>query len=260
LPGYLPPDCCDLEPPCFNEGRFCMGNGQCNGTDCVCTAPSDSPDCTPSTPECKDVKDGDSCETCLENSRLMGLNCTYCPNNATDPDLTQGGKCVESTAQCTLPLYTCQEEVPTTPPACADNCSTNGKCVNVTYCDELDRINKEKYGNDTTKYEISCGNNSALARGYNQTGACACFPGFSGFNCALGGSRSVALIAALSAGLIALIVLMALLGAAVAGGGAVAVSSGVASTSDATVMVSPIYEGSNASGANPLFSADYELM
>jgi hypothetical protein len=69
---------------------------------------------------------------------------------------------------------------------------------------------------------MDCGDNANTSRRYNQTGACACFAGYTGLNCALFGAKTLVALAALGAGLIALIVILALLGAAMAGGGAVA--------------------------------------
>jgi len=131
--------------------------------------------------------------------------------------------------------------------------------VNVTYCDTLQKQNYAEFGNDTGKYKLSCGNNTAVAKSYNQSITCACYAGYQGFGCALVGNK-LAVLAVLGAGLIALIVLMALLGAGLAGGGAVAVSQGVASASDASVISSPLYEGNQGSGNNPLFHEAYELM
>jgi hypothetical protein len=120
-------------------------------------------------------------------------------------------------------LTSCQPVIKTIPPQCADNCSNNGICVNFSYCQQLAIDNVAKYGNDTAAYPLSCGANANISAAYNQTGACACYQGFTGLNCGIVGSKTLVALAALSAGLIALIVVMALLGAAVCGGGAVAV-------------------------------------
>jgi hypothetical protein len=78
-------------------------------------------------------------------------------------------------------------------------------------------------GNETSQYPLSCGTNANISRGYNQTGACACNQGFTGLNCAIIATKTLVALAALGAGLIALIVILALLGAAMCGGGAIAV-------------------------------------
>jgi hypothetical protein len=147
----------------------------------------------------------------------------------------------------------CQPPVKVIPPVCPDNCSNNGICVNLTRCAELEKENKQKYGNDTGLYLLSCGTNANKSKEFNQTGACACFQGFVGLNCAVEGRKTLVALAALSAGIIALIVLLALLGAALAGGGAAAVSTGVANSSDASIFSSPLYQANESSGHNPLF-------
>jgi len=125
---------------------------------------------------------------------------------------------------------------------CPDNCTGNGVCLNTSSCDSLDKQNKLKYGNDTGLYLLSCGNNSKVAQANNQTGACACFAGYQGLNCALIGTKKLIALAVLGAGLIALIVLLALLGAALAGGGAAAVATGAGATSDAVIVNNPLAE------------------
>jgi hypothetical protein len=138
------------------------------------------------------------------------------------------------------------------PPVCPDNCSGNGICVNLSTCEKLEKENKKKFGADTGLYLLSCGANANTSKSFNQTGACACYQGFIGLNCLIVGKISNIVFAALGAGLIALIVILAILGAALAGGGAAAVSNQVASPSDATVMTSPLYQSNNASGTNPI--------
>jgi len=144
------------------------------------------------------------------------------------------------------------------PPTCPDNCTGNGRCVNLSTCAQIDSDNKKNHGNDTGAYDLSCGTNAATAKKNNQTGACACFQGFTGLNCALIGKKNDVIIgAALGAGLIALIVIMALLGAAIFGGGAVAVSTGVAGATEATVFNNPL-AGQDNLFHNPLH--DYEAL
>jgi hypothetical protein len=126
------------------------------------------------------------------------------------------------------------------PPVCPDNCTGNGICVNLTTCDRLRADNNKKFGNDTGSYPLSCGDNANESRKYNQTGACACFQGFVGVNCALIGSKSLVALAALGAGLIALIVILAIVAALIAGGGAAAVGTQTASNSQATLFNNPL--------------------
>jgi hypothetical protein len=150
----------------------------------------------------------------------------------------------------------CQPPIKVIPPVCPDNCSNNGICVNLTKCAELEKENKQKYGNETGLYLLSCGTNANQSKEFNQTGACACFQGFVGLNCALEGRRTLLGLAGLAAGLIALIVIAALLCAALAGGGAVAVSSGVTNPTDGTVINSPLYSANESSGVNPMFGME----
>jgi hypothetical protein len=195
----------------------------------------------------------------LTLSRAIGLSCNYCPppNASNTTDNLVGGTCKET---CVGGLQSCQPKVPVTPPICPDNCSSNGICVNLTRCAELEKENKQKYGNDPGLYLLSCGKNANISKSFNQTGACACFQGYEGLNCGIVGKKTLVALAALGAGLIALIVILAVLGAACAGGGAAAVSSGVAQNTDGTVTNSPLYQGSTASGGNPLYSEAYELL
>jgi hypothetical protein len=157
-------------------------------------------------------------------------------------------------------LQSCQPTVKVVPPVCPDNCSNNGICVNLTRCAQLEKENKQKYGADEGLYLLSCGKNANKSKSFNQTGACACFQGFEGLNCGIFGKKTLVALAALGAGLIALIIILAILGAALAGGGAAAVSTGVAQSTEGTVTNSPLYEGSTASGGNPLYAEAYELL
>jgi len=157
-----------------------------------------------------------------------------------------------------MSFFSCTGPVVVIPPTCPDNCTKNGRCVNLSTCNQIQAENVKKFGNNTGAYPQSCGNNSARAKANNQTGACACFQGFSGLNCAIVGKKNDVIIgAALGAGLIALIVIMALLGAAIFGGGAVAVSTGVAGATEATVFNNPMAIN-EASHQNPLH--DYKAL
>jgi len=168
-----------------------------------------------------------------------------------------GGTCRDT---CPGGVRTCQPRVPVIPPVCPDNCSNNGICVNLTRCADLEKENKAKYGNDSAYYLLSCGTNANISKSYNQTGACACFQGFQGLNCAVAGDKKFIALAALGAGLIALIVILAILAAALAGGGAAAVSTGVAQKTDGTVVNSPLYVENSASGTNQLYDSAYSLL
>jgi len=249
--------------PCFNDGKFCNGAGQCiNGT-CVCDDPKllppacDTPPPTP--PNCADIFNSSTCDSCLANSKAIGVNCEYCPPLNNTKDLTHG---VCSNSCPSGGLRTCQPEVKTVPPACLDNCTgpEYGICVNISTCDKLEKDNKAKYGNDTSLYLLSCGNNSNVSKANNLTGACACYQGKQGLNCLVPGAFNKVVFAALSAGIIALIVILALLGAACAGGGAAAVSSGVSAGGEGAVITSPLYQGNQGSGSNPLFNEVYEIL
>jgi len=257
--------------PCFNGGLYCNGNGNCVNGKCNCTAPDAlQPDCAispPPLPKCDDMFKNVSvpdCDTCLANSKAIGLVCSYCPppnatnNNQFNLNPLLGGTCQQVCIG--EALRTCQPPVEVIPPVCPDNCSDNGVCVNLTECARLEKENKLKYGNDTGLYPLSCGQNLNTSKKYNQTGACACFQGFVGLNCAIIGRKTLVALAALGAGIIALIVVLAILGAACAGGGAAAVSSGVAQGSDGTVINSPLYQANAGSADNPLYCEAYEML
>jgi len=98
------------------------------------------------------------------------------------------------------------------------------------------------------------------SRANNQTGACACFQGYTGLNCALIGKKTLIALAALGAGLIALIVVLALVGAAVAAGGAAAVGTSVGAGSDAVITNNPLHQPKGAEVNNPLHVADTYAM
>jgi len=230
----------------------------------VCTVPGAvQPACEippPPPPKCEDFSNTTiDCQSCLLQARAIGLNCSYCPppNGTNSSDSLVGGTCHDT---CPGGVQTCQPKVPVIPPVCPDNCSNNGICVNLSRCASLEKENREKYGNDSAYYLLSCGSNANISKSYNQSGACACFQGFNGLNCAVVGDKKFIALAALGAGLIALIVILAILAAALAGGGAAAVSTATAQNSQGHVVNSPIYEENKASGVNQLYDSAYMIL
>jgi len=259
----LPPVAPPTDAPCFNNGQFCNNRGQCVDGKCVCDAGSNASGSacetvpTPPPPTCETLG-AFTCSQCRSLASFAGLTCAWCPR-LNDTNLLTDGKCVDP-PKCdpNRTFFSCTPPVVVIPPTCPDNCTMNGKCLNLTACDKLAKENFDKFGNDSTKYDLSCGTNADFARKNNQTGACACVKGFTGFNCAnIGKSNNVIIGAALGAGLIALIVILGLLGAAVFGGGAVAVSTGVAGATEATVFNNPL-AGQENLYHNPLH--DYEAL
>jgi hypothetical protein len=120
------------ELPCYNNGSFCSGNGVCNQTANACT--------------CNDGYEGANCSavippppTCVS----MPADCTGCVSNP------QGIACVwcidvagdrcTTADQCQQAALGCSTIVPYTPPPCqnASDCNNAGTCVNGTegsYC------------------------------------------------------------------------------------------------------------------------------
>jgi len=261
-----PPPTTPQAPPCFNNGQFCSGRGQCLNDTCVCdTNNATGVACeivpTPPPKECKDLG-AQNCFDCKIFGQSVSLNCSWCPlTNDTLLFLVNGtcglpGECPHNKS-----LFTCQPPITIIPPTCPDNCTGNGVCVNLTTCDKLEKDNKRDHGDDTGAYLLSCGDNANKSREYNQTGACACFQGATGINCALIGKKSLVALAALGAGLIALIVILAIVAAIVAGGGAAAVGTGVGGATEGAVVNNPLHVPKDTNFENPLCSMEnYEIL
>jgi hypothetical protein len=79
--------------------------------------------------------------------------------------------------------------------------------------------------------------------------------GISGLNCGGVGGISAALAAGLTAGILALIIVMGIIGAAMCAGGAVAATTAMAAEPEGAVEVNPLYEPSGTEANNPLFAS-----
>jgi len=73
-------------------------------------------------------------------------------------------------------------------------------------------------------------------------------------NCGGAGGISAAVVAGLTAGILALIIVMGILGAAMCAGGAVAATTAMAAEPEGAVEVNPLYEGAGTEANNPLFA------
>jgi len=118
--------------------------------------------------------------------------------------------------------------------------------VNTSSCAALAQANA-----NTNPNQYACGSNynNSIASNYSVT--CACVPGISGINC--GDSRlSLGAIAAISGGIIAAIVLAALVALGLAGGGAMAMTNAMTASHEGGLFNNPLYEGKQQEGQNPL--------
>lgn len=96
--------------------------------------------------------------------------------------------------------------------------------------------------------------NQTLAR--NQSHLCACVDGHAGLNCILAAAPlNLALVGGIAAGILALIIVLAVLGLALCGGGAYAATTALASEPSGAIEVNPLYEGAGMDQSNPLFGA-----
>jgi hypothetical protein len=96
--------------------------------------------------------------------------------------------------------------------------------------------------------------NQTLAR--NQSSLCACIDGQGGLNCILAAAPlDLALVGGIAAGIIALIIVLAILGLALCGGGAYAATTALASEPAGAIEVNPLYEPAGSDMSNPLFGA-----
>jgi len=243
-------------PPCFNNGSFCNGNGACVNDTCECIPLFKGSNCsTPNPPplSCLNLSFVTNCSDCLQQTNALGLDCAWCPNVTEALLLLKSGNCINATA-CKTPYIACNAPAPFTPPACPDNCTNNGICVNSSVCAMLEST---KGNGDCGKYKHpqfgcpNCGKNANATAKNNQTSACACYSGASGLNCAVVGGKSLAL-AALSAGIVAAIVIAALLLFAIFGGGTYAISQKVIASDEASVYNNPLYDGQKKDNFSPI--------
>jgi hypothetical protein len=102
---------------------------------------------------------------------------------------------------------------------------------------------------------ITCTNGNVNAsKKYNQSSLCACKAGYDGLNCALTVSFNNAIFAALAGGIIALIVILAVLAAlGILGGGALAVSQSVGLATEMPVINNPLFQAKAVGSENSLF-------
>jgi len=239
---------------CYNGGAYCNGNGLCQNRTCVCFPQPDGVvlsgvSCNETVlipPDCESLKVS-NCSECLDLSRSRGIQCVWCPNS-TNQNVYSRGSCVPDFNCPNNSLFRCEPPPVVKPPQCPDNCTGNGVCVNATKCDDPTFEGKEQKNGKT----YSCkANKNATA---NASVLCACIPGFAGINCALIAAGTDILAPVLAAGIIAAIVLAALLGLLCAGGGAAAAATGLAGANTTSIVNNPIYVPGETAYANPLFA------
>jgi len=252
--GFAGADCTRLSTPpvvpdCFNGGNFCGGNGYCVNSACQCQGQWTGPSCTTSTKpkiSCDTFSNylngsAVNCSVCLAFALDFSISCAWCSQSTLDTQYLTNGTCVGPSDCPVTPLITCPEISPFIPPSCPDNCSYHGICVNISNCSTLNYNNRLQYGNDTSKWPLSCGANLfiSISRGYNST--CACYQGFSGINCG-NGKYSFAALASIGGGIVALIVIIiCVVVCATMGGTAFAISTTYSTVDDGTVVCNPLY-------------------
>jgi hypothetical protein len=154
---------------------------------------------------------------------------------------------------CSDPFGACNAPAPFVPPACPDNCTNNGICVNISECADLSAgICPTAYKDKATGKCPQCGGNQNTSKSNNYTTVCACYPGQAGINCAVLSGNLAGLVAGLTTAAIVGIIIAAIALAACAGGGGFAISNAVNQDKGGGVFSNPLYEESGASGANPL--------
>jgi hypothetical protein len=165
------------------------------------------------------------------------------------------GQCIEDYVCGNLSFYACTPPSVFTPPECPDNCTGNGICVNVSYCLQIQAMPDGVIYLDGIAYSCDQGNlNDTLSR--NQSALCICIDGQTGINClGVGTPLNLALVGGIAAGILALIIILAILGLALCGGGAYAATTALASEPAGAVEVNPLYIGAGADAANPLYAA-----
>jgi len=91
-----------------------------------------------------------------------------------------------------------------------------------------------------------------LAQNPNATAFCACFTGYSGINCGNAPLSDTLLVATVTAGAIAGIIIGILLFFGLSGAGTYAVYTKMSGDDVGATMNNPLYTGTGAAGTNPL--------
>jgi len=169
------------------------------------------------------------------------------------------GVCIEDYICGNYSFYTCIPPADFTPPECPDNCTGNGICVNVSFCEWIDAQPGHKWVDKSVDPPRTYICDPAFLNytiSKNQSSLCACVNGRTGLNCGVAGGYLGALAAGLAAGILALIIVLGILGAAICGGGAVAATTAMAAEPEGAVEVNPLYEGAGSEAVNPLFGGN----
>jgi hypothetical protein len=192
----------------------------------------------------------------LAAASALGLGCAWCPNTTEPFEKLLKGQCIEDYVCGNLSFYACIPPTDFIPPECPDNCTGNGICVNASFCKWIyaqpDHVWRHENGKAYTCDQNIL--NDTLAR--NQSNLCACVDGQGGLNCILAATPlNLALVGGIAAGILALIIVLAILGLALCGGGAYAATTAIASEPTGSIDVNPLYVGAGTDMSNPLFAA-----
>jgi len=235
---------CTDNPPCYNDGKYCNGNGICVNCKCQCEKTCTAIDCDPAScnpPSCIDLKVS-NCSTCQELATASGLLCVWCPNSTEQRSLTVG-VCVEDYLCPSNPIVRCTPPVDVLIDDCPDNCTHHGICINKSLCKSIEG-KKQPDGKIYT-----C---APSANRTNVTRVCACLHNYKGLNCAIVAGAGL-LAPLLTAGIIAAIIIAVLFGLMLAGGGAVAATNAFATENLTSVHNNPLYKPSAVNAENPLY-------
>jgi len=244
-------NCCptvNITQVCYNDGRYCSGNGRCVDGTCVCSAGADGtadwtgPACNITVRKrktCGSLNVTD-CQSCLDAGDANGLYCGWCttgtPGTAgalSNGRCSEDNNCVASGTSNVTNLAACQITTIYKPEPCPDNCTGHGSCQNKT----VTTTNPDGTANTTN------------------TSFCACTGGYTGLNCGNPPVPVIAVAVGLAAGAIVGIIVGVVACLAIAGGGAFAAAKQMDTGSVAPVSNNPIYQGNANAGTNPLYKS-----
>jgi hypothetical protein len=252
-------------PPsaCFNStgGLGCGTKGICNSTTgkCVCVPGYTGVICQfpPGTHECDTDPECDDSDLCTRDS-CVNFTCKYLSVNCSDGDACTTDTC-DRLLGCLRTNKSCNDNDGCTNDYCnitSGQCfHTNRSCAylndacNIAYCDSSAPTNSQCF-----TYSVVCPRKNNCTIAFCLTNATNNKSGCTNQTLDCSNQAIAGIVAGITAGVIAAIVLAALACAALAGGGAYAVSNAVESKTETEVMSNPLYCASGESGMNPLHS------